>query len=183
MLSTVSVAYRLKEDFDAVYEWPGSPEAVLAAFEAWNKVEVPEVRDAFGDLIRAFTNWQPWILNYFDHPVTNAYTESLNSLIRVMNRLGRGYSFDALRAQILFTEGAHKYKLYRPKFERRREPELAVADEVMGYGLPPAFLRKLSLTPGRSSPNVEPPHEPLGALKNYGADINTLIELLESGRL
>ncbi len=23
---------------------------------------------------------------YFDHPVTNAYTESLNNLIRVMNR-------------------------------------------------------------------------------------------------
>ena len=28
----------------------------------------------------------PWILGDFDHPVTNAYTESLNDLIRVMNR-------------------------------------------------------------------------------------------------
>ena len=56
--------------------------------------------------------------------MTNAYTESLNSLIRVMNRL-RGYSFEALRAKILFTEGAHKHKLSRPKFERRHEPELA----------------------------------------------------------
>ncbi len=46
----------------------------------------------------------PEILNYFQHPVTNAYTESLNNLIRVMNRLGRGYSFEALRAKILFTE-------------------------------------------------------------------------------
>ena len=45
----------------------------------------------------------------FEHPVTNAYTESLNSLIRVMNRPGRGYSFEALRAKILFTEGAHKH--------------------------------------------------------------------------
>ena len=27
------------------------------------------------------------------------------------------------------------------------------------------------------------PHEPPGPPKNYGADINTLIELLESGRL
>ena len=129
-------AYRLKEGFYAVYEGSGSPEAALAAYEAWNKAVVPEVRDAFGDLIRAFTNWRPWILNYFEHPVTNAYTESLNSLIRVMNRLGRGYSFEALRANILFTEGAHKHKLSRPKFERRREPELAVAEEVMGYGVP-----------------------------------------------
>lgn len=92
-------------------------------------------------LIRAWTNWQPWIIKYFEHPVTNAYTESLNSLIRVMNRLGRGYSFEALRAKILFTEGAHKHKLSRPKFERKREPvpvrghEL-FADDSVGYGLP-----------------------------------------------
>ena len=36
----------------------------------------PSIEDA-ADLIRAFTNWQPFILNYFEHPVTNAYTESL----------------------------------------------------------------------------------------------------------
>ena len=153
---------------------------------------MPEVRDAFGDLIRAFTNWQPWILNYFEHPVTNAYTESLNSLIWVMNRLGRGYSFEALRAKILFTKGAHKRELSRPKFEHRREPDLAVAEEVMGYGvpddamgdvLPPGHLGKAVLTPRKGSSKAEHPHEPPGPPKNYGADINTLIELLESGRL
>ncbi|WP_297463323.1 ORF6N domain-containing protein, partial [Ferrovum sp.] len=37
-----------------------------------------------------------------------AFTESLNSLIQVMNRMGRGYSFEALRAKILFSRGAHK---------------------------------------------------------------------------
>ena len=68
---------------------------------------VPEVLDTFGHLVRAFTNWQPFILNYCEHPVTHAYTESLNSPIRVMNRLGRGYSFGALRVRILFTECAH----------------------------------------------------------------------------
>lgn len=188
----LGAAYRLKEGFYAIYEGSGSPDAAIAAYEAWNKAVVPEVRDAFHDLIRAFTNWQPFILNYFEHPVTNAYTESLNSLIRVMNRLGRGYSFEALRAKILFTEGAHKHKLSRPKFERRREPELAVAEEVagygvpddaMGYGLPPERFGKAVLTPRKSMPKAEHPHEPPGQPKNYGADINTLIELLESGRL
>jgi hypothetical protein len=48
--------------------------------------------------------------------VRKSLRESLNSLIRVMNRLGRGYSFEALRAKILFAEGAHKHKLSRPKF-------------------------------------------------------------------
>jgi IS1 family transposase len=188
----LGAAYWLKENFYGIYEGSGSPEAAIAAYEAWNKAVVPEVRDAFHDLIGAFTNWQPFILNYFEHPVTNAYTESLNSLIRVMNRLGRGYSFEALRAKILFTEGAHKHKLSRPKFERRREPELAMAEEVMGYGipddamgygLPPGHFGKAAMTPRKSTPKAEHPHEPPGPPKNYGADINTLIELLESGRL
>ena len=54
----------------------------------------------------------------FDQQVTNAFTESLNSLIRVTNRMGRGYSFEVLRAMILFTRGTHKKKMQRPKFER-----------------------------------------------------------------
>jgi transposase len=58
-------------------------------------------KEAFYPLTRAVNNWMPEIMAYFDHPVTNAYTESLNNLGRVMNRLGRGYSFEALRAKIL----------------------------------------------------------------------------------
>ena len=50
--------------------------------------------------------------------MTNAFTESLNSLIRFTNRMGRGYSFEVLRAKILFTRGTHKKILQRPKFRR-----------------------------------------------------------------
>ncbi|MBT4788682.1 MAG: hypothetical protein HON68_06045 [Gammaproteobacteria bacterium] len=42
--------------------------------------------------MRATGNWHKEIFNYFDHPITNAYTVSLNNLIRVMNKIGRGYS-------------------------------------------------------------------------------------------
>jgi hypothetical protein len=35
----------------------------------------------------------------------------LNSLIRVMNRLGRGYSFEVLGAKMLFSERAFKKEL------------------------------------------------------------------------
>ncbi len=186
----LGVAYRLKEGFYAIYEGADSPQAAIAAYGAWNKAVAPEVRDAFGDLIRAFSDWQPFILNYFEHPVTNTYTESLNSLIRVMNRLGRGYSFEALRAKFLFTEGTHR--LSRPKFERRRETELAVVDGVEGYGLPDGAVgydrphghaRKVVLMPRKGAPKAARSHEPSRPQKNYGAGINTLIELLESGRL
>ncbi len=96
----------------------------------------------------------------------------------------RGYSFEALRAKILFTEGAHKHKLSRPKFERKREQVSVrgyeMADDFVGYGLP---------TLSRVAPPRPPvlkavePHQDETPEKNYGADINTLIELLEEGRL
>ncbi len=178
-------AYRLKEDFFGVYE-AKSPEDAARRFEAWRDGMPAEIRPHYADLIRAFTNWQPFILNYFAHPVTNAYTESLNSLIRVMNRLGRGYSFEALRAKILFTEGAHKHTLSRPKFERRREPEREVAEPAMiGYALADGvmpFGKSISV-PRRGGRTDGHPHEPPGPPKNYGADIATLIELLKAGRL
>src|ERR1700681_3907586 len=81
----------------------------------------------FYPLNRAVNNWMPEIMAYFDHPMTNAYTESLNNLIRVMNRLGRGYSFEALRAKVLFTEGVSKVK--KPKFQRPASDEGEAAFE------------------------------------------------------
>ena len=109
----------------------------------------------------------------FDHPVnqpiTNAYTESLNNLIRVMNRLGRGYSFEALRAKILFSEGAFKKELQRPKFERR-----------MGYGAPdmPMMFRMASGMVGKDKVDETEATE-----VNYGVDISTLTRMIEAGEI
>lgn len=175
----LGAAYRLKEDFCAIYEQSANQRAAIAAYESWSKAVVPEVRDAFSDLIRAFTNWQPFILNYFEHPVTNAYTESLNSLIRVMNRLGRGYSFEALRAKILFTEGVHKKSLAKPKFERRRPADTLAT----GYELPPGHVARSFAIPINTRWRAEEPQREYEQPKNFGADITTLIALLESGRL
>lgn len=55
-------------------------------------------------------NWEVEIFIYFNSPITNTYTESLNHLIKTMNHVGRGYSFEALRAKILFTQGYRKVK-------------------------------------------------------------------------
>ena len=155
----------------------------MRRYEAWYRAISTEIRPYFADLIRAFTNWQPFILTYFEHPVTNAYTESLNSLIRVMNRLGRGYSFEALRAKILFTEGIHSRKQARPKFERKRASEpvemgRALPDDAMAYGLP--ILEKVrAMKPPKEADQHRAPPPP----KNYGADISTLIRMIEAGEL
>lgn len=56
----------------------------------------------FFEMIRAYANWKPQILNYFDQPVTNGYTESMNAIIRDVDGQGRGYSFDVMRARMLY---------------------------------------------------------------------------------
>lgn len=189
----LGVAYGLKEEIYRIYEESGGSERAFAAYETWEKAVVSDLRFAFGDLIQAFTTWQPCILNYFEYPVTNAYTESLHSLIRVMNRLGRGYSFEALRAKILFTEGAHTQEPSRPKSERMCEPDpTMVKEDIAGdelpddgksVGLSAGGFEMNALTPMKGSPGAGNPYEIRGLPRKYGADMNTLIELLESGRL
>ncbi len=177
-------AYRLKEAFYAIYEDSDSSASALRRYEAWSKDISPEIRPYFHDLTRAFTNWQPYILNYFEHPVTNAYTESLNSLIRVMNRLGRGYSFEALRAKILFTEGIDSRKQARPRFKRKRASEpvemgRVLPDSARGYGMP-VLEKVLEMKP----PKVADQHKKAPPpSKNYGAGISTLIRMIEAGEL
>ena len=87
----------------------------------------------------------------------------MNSLIRVLNRLGRGYSFEALRAKILFSRGSRKIVQNRPKFNRR---EAQYDTAFMGYAplndLPP--------------PSKEEP-------KNYGVDIDKLVAMIECGEI
>jgi len=165
---TLALAYRLKEDFFKIYDAKTRNDA-LALFAAWEISVTHEVRDAFSDLIRAWRNWQPYILNYFDHPVnqpiTNAYTESLNNLIRVMNRLGRGYSFEALRAKIVFSEGALKKDLKRPKFERQAE---RFSRDI------PAFAMGYALVNNGTVSEEE---------ICYGADISTLTRMIEAGEI
>lgn len=102
---------------------------------------------------------------YFDHRITNTYTETLNSLIRVMNRLGRGYSFEALRAKMHFTEGLIKER--KPKYEKC--DFLSDLDHYdMNY---PSFDRMPPVGVVRESGEL------------LGIDISTLIEKLEKGEL
>ena len=183
-------AYRLKEQFFGIYD-AASPDEAQAKFIQWQKSIPSEIADAFADIERAWGNWTMPILNYFNHPVTNAYTESLNSLIRVMNRLGRGYSFEALRAKILFAEGAHKHKLSRPKFERKERRQVE-PEPVMMYGLPGNFKNfEIGESLARMVPKPAPEPKPYipkstdseKPEKNYGVDISTLIRMIENGEL
>ena len=172
-------AYRLKESFYGIYQAQSTSQAMVA-YENWQKSIPPELYDHFHELTRAFQNWMPEILNYFEHPVTNAYTESLNSLIRVMDRMGRGYSFEALRAKILFTEGAHHKKRIRPKFDRQR-------DNGVRYSIPDdaPVMHDQFFSLARTFTVQQPKNQQdmAGEVLNLGASISTLVKLIESGEL
>lgn len=105
----LKMAYDLKEDFFKIWDSKSRIEA-YDKYQQWVTRIPDEMKAAFKPIVTAIKNWEEEVFNYFDHPITNAYTESLNNLVRVINRLGRGYSFDALRAKILFTEGFPKQK-------------------------------------------------------------------------
>lgn len=133
-LPDLGKTYELKEEFFLVYESKNQTEAI-ERYNAWLSKVTDEVYCAFEPLITAMTNWHQEVFNYFNHPITNAYTESLNGLIRVMNRLGRGYSFEALRAKILFTEGLpnSKRSLYRRQNRQPIMNRMVIAETPIDY--------------------------------------------------
>lgn len=98
-------AYDSKERFYDFYDCQSRSEAETFLRD-WKNSLSPDAEKTFGVLLKALHNWREYILNYFDTPrTTNAYTESLNSLIRLVNRNGRGYSFDVIRAKVLYSDG------------------------------------------------------------------------------
>lgn len=114
--SDLKIAYELKESFFAIYDNAGSCEEAKQYYQIWLGKTSPDFVEVFSPLITATTNWNTEIFNYFEFRITNAYTESLNSLIRVIDRTGRGYSFEVLRAKLLLTQGEKSTK--RSTYER-----------------------------------------------------------------
>ena len=112
----------------------------------------------FEDMIRACANWKPQILNYFDERVTNGYTESMNAVIREVDSQGRGYSFEVMRARILYDDEVRSKKT----LTRGRRPK--PTNEGM-YGF--VSLQGLGREPTPSRRTVE-----------YGADLGRLAAML-----
>ena len=60
--------------------------------------EVPE----FEDVAKTFTRWSTEILNSFDYPYTNGYTEGCNNKIKVLKRVAYGMpNFERFRRRIM----------------------------------------------------------------------------------
>jgi len=122
----IGEAFWLKERFWDIYD-AETPAAACSAYEEWSQAIPRGLRAHFKPIIKAFEQWMPEILAYFEHPVANDYGNAVNELRGVVNQLGRGYSFEALRVQMLYSENALNSLVNGFAVERRtRAPREAV---------------------------------------------------------
>ncbi len=155
-------AYMAKESFYDIFDCNDRRYAD-ALYQKWLGSLDSHTKDAFRPVITAMKNWHDEIMNYFDKPLTNAYTESLNNIIRFINRIGRGYSFDVLRAKILHTRNGQKIK--RNTFQKQEFREDVLRDTSYS-------IKHTSLYTGIAEPT-----------ESYGVDISTLAQKIRNGEL
>ena len=118
-------AYELKESFYELWDITDRRQA-RERYTEWKSRIPPSLVPAFSDLTTAMENWQEEIFAYFDYRLTNAYTESLNALVRSVDRAGKGLSFKTLWAKMLFSAGLRRTS--RPRYQRPRKQELHSGD-------------------------------------------------------
>lgn len=103
-------AYLLKEAFYDIYSFLTKYEAEMA-YQVWLEdvnQQPTLIKDAFSELITSMENWHDPIFNYFDYRATNAYTENFNGYLKRIYWNGRGYSFKAIRAKVLYGKIDHQ---------------------------------------------------------------------------
>lgn len=154
----IGEAYRTKEAFHALYEHNSRADAEKAAKD-WKDSIPPALRDTFREVVNALDSWWSEIFNWYDCPISNAYTESINRIAKDMNRMGRGYSFEVIRARLLFDQKARSKTTQ--SIRKRSSPKTKAEDDIsIGF--------------------VQCTNGPTKTIE-YGPHIPTLCDLLEQG--
>ena len=135
-LPALKEAYELKEEFYWIWDTPDPDEGHLRYSQWRHRCMSSNSKDAYKDLVRAVDN----------------------SIIRQVERMGRGYSFDALRAKILFNEKLHKKR--KPRFNSSAFNKAMLYDTFNWYEVNDHDITD-----------------------NLGVDFSTLIKNLEKGDL
>ena len=163
----LATAYDLKERLFKVYDVETKEEA-WGEYLVWEASIPDELAKPFRPVKTAFRNWKERILNYFDdHRITNAFTESFNAKVRRVYRDGRGYTFERLRAKVLFTDRLQRRVSIQEKVrvkKKQRFEEVGMARMMFCMGsFDDGYETKIKIRPG-----------------NLGTDLPTLLLLLDS---
>lgn len=100
-------AYALKEAFYHFMDAPDRPTALRRLdfwLDACDRLELPEFKSCRKTLL----NWKPYILNAFDFPLSNGFTEGCNNAIKTLKRVAFGFrNFRSFRTRILLSLGPY----------------------------------------------------------------------------
>ncbi len=105
-------AYWFKEMVRDMYKFTDKRQAYEWFYQLEKAIPKGKEYKSFRELMRTYNKVKPEIMNYFDARYTNAYTESVNNLIKRVEKQGNGYSFEVLRAKVIY--GTQQPK--KPKF-------------------------------------------------------------------
>jgi hypothetical protein len=94
-------AYEVRNEFRKIFELDSRTEAAKALRE-WVDGLPESIEEEFERVTVPLSNWWDEILNYFDAQYTNASVEGLNRAIKQIRTEGVGYSFDTLRAKVIY---------------------------------------------------------------------------------
>ena len=121
-------AYMCKESFRDIYITADTQEKAATMFDAWVE-SIPDF-ESFSAMRKTMLRRRNHILNYWDAPYTNAYTESTNNAIKKIEKAGRGYKFDTLRERCLLEINHPKPDKFDPRSATYIQTVSAVPSEV-----------------------------------------------------
>lgn len=130
-------------------------------YDEWKASLSDELKPHFKQITTAFKNWRTEIFAWWDHGITNAFTERVNGSIRELHRQGRGYSFEVLRARIITKASLHKRKAIPEKFDK--EAFIGFAYFTRTMATTPKINYGIDISKLLTTPNLEPDH-PLSTL-------------------
>jgi len=169
----IGIAYDLKEAFYRIYD-AGSRQEAKLRFHTW-RANIPSTMwKHWEPILTTFGNWENEIFAFFDvvqeggKVLTNAYTECQNGLTRAIDRLGRGYSFDALRVKLLLAPKKQGVVTsYRSV--RHKAVQASSREEFMTYA-----MSRATFDDGYETVQVKGSRQ-----VTWGIDLNKLAEWLE----
>lgn len=108
----LALAWRLKEDFRAIYELCETRTQAAETLSWW----LDQAEDSgIPEFVKLATNLRPWtneILAYFTYGLTNGFSEGITNRIKVLKRQGYGIpNFESFRRRILVECGNPKARV------------------------------------------------------------------------
>lgn len=99
-------AYKVREDLATIADATSRCQAETE-YHAWAAGLSPSLQAAFTEVVAAVDTWREPLFSCFDLGIPNPARWELPAHIEDLHHRGRGYSFDVLRARVLFKPETH----------------------------------------------------------------------------